>query len=358
MASKLKVSIVGAGNIGTALAVTLAQSDEFCVQVLDRSEDALDRLRLLNTKAELRFISHADELQKSLVDRDVVVAAVPARAVDEIAQAAVRANVHYLDFTGMTPQSRELLAPLAAQHAIIKGCGVSPGLITNVAYGLVSDFSPVSDLVIRVGAIPRYPSNRLGYGQIWNVDGLIDEYTLPSAAIRDGQETSLSPLEEYGQLTIDGVIYEEFITSGGIEDLSVFSDLTRHNVTFKTLRYPGHLDYMRFLLDDLGLRNRRDMLRSLLYNGLPVIEDDVLIMAVTVRGNRGHQPTERTVCHRFSPDRTAGPFNALTSVATAYAATLLSMLNRDEIETEGFVSHHKVDVERLLGGPFLKPLIG
>jgi saccharopine dehydrogenase-like NADP-dependent oxidoreductase len=358
MDSKLKVSIVGAGNIGTALAVALAQSEEFCVQVLDRSEDALDRLRSLNTKAELKLISHADKLHKILSDRDVVVAAAPARGVDEIAQAAVHANVHYLDFTGMTPQSREVLAPLATQRAVFKGCGVSPGLITNVAYGLASDFSPVSDLVIRVGAIPRYPTNRLGYGQIWNVDGLIDEYTLPSAAIRNGQQTSLSPLEEYGQLLIDGVTYEEFITSGGIEDLSVFSGLARNNVTFKTIRYPGHLDYMRFLLDDLGLRNRKDMLRSLLYNALPVIEDDVLLLAVTVRGNRGHQPTERTVCHRFSPNRTAGPFNALTSVASAYAASLLSMLNRKEIEAKGFVPHHNVDVEKLLGGAFLKPLIG
>ncbi len=358
MGKKLKVAIVGAGNIGTALAVTLAQSEEFCVQVLDRSEDALDRLRSLNTKADLRFIGHAEELQKFLVDRDAIVAAVPARAIDEIAQAAVRANVHYLDFTGMTPQSLEVLAPIAAHRAVFKGCGVSPGLITNVAYGLASNFAPVSDLIIRVGAIPRYPSNRLGYGQIWNVDGLIDEYTLPSAAIRNGSQTSLSPLEEYGQLMIDGVAYEEFITSGGIEDLSVFTGLARNNLTFKTIRYPGHLDYMRFLLDDLGLRNRRDMLRSLLYNALPLIEDDVLIFAVTVRGNRGHQPTERTVCHRFSPNKTAGSYNALTSVATAYAASLLSMLNRGEIEAKGFVPHHKVDVEMLLSGTFLRPLIG
>ncbi|MBU4531943.1 MAG: saccharopine dehydrogenase NADP-binding domain-containing protein [Hoeflea sp.] len=358
MGKKLKVTIVGAGNIGTALAVTLAQSEEFCVQVIDRSEDALDRLRSLNLTADLRNISHADDLQKSLSNQDVVVAAVPARALDEIAQAAARANIHYLDFTGMTPQSMEMLAPLAAQRAVFKGCGVSPGLITNVAYGLAINYAPVSDLIIRVGAIPRYPSNRLGYGQIWNVDGLIDEYTLPSTAIRNGQQTSLSPLEEYGQLMIDGVAYEEFITSGGIEDLSVFSGLARNTVTFKTIRYPGHLNYIRFLLDDLGLRNRRDMLRSLLYNALPVIEDDVLILAVTVRGNRGHQPTERTVCHRFSPNKTVGPFNALTSVATAYAASLLSMLNREEIEARGFVPHHKVDVETLLGGAFLRPLIG
>ena len=354
---KLKVSIFGAGEIGTALATALSASEGFSVQVVDRSEEALDRLRTMNIKATLHAFGHGDELQGLLSGQDVAVAAVPERAVNEVAQAAVRAKVHYLDFSCARPGTRAILAPLAEHRAVFNGCGVSPGLIGNVAYGLLSAFSPVTDLTIRVGAIPRYPTNRLGYGQIWNVDGLIDEYTRPSAAIRDGKAVSVSPLEEYGQLSIDGVSYEEFVTSGGVEDLSIFSESAPKNVTFKTIRYPGHLDYMRFLLDDLGLRNRRDMLRSLLYNGLPVIEDDVLLLVVTARGYRGRQPTERTICHRFSPNRSLGPFNALTSVATGYAATLLSMLHRGEIAPQGAVAHHRIVTETLLSREFLEPML-
>lgn len=355
--AQLKVSIFGAGRIGTALAVTLAGNRDFCVEVIDRSEEALDRLRAMDINATLRMFRHPDELQALLSGRDVAVAAVPEAAVKEIAKAAARAKVHYLDFSCARPETREVLAALSTQRAILSGCGVSPGVIGNVACGLLDAASPVTDLIIRAGAVPRYPTNRLGYGQIWNVDGLIDEYTRPSAAIRDGRAVALSPLEDHGKLSIDGVSYEEFITSGGIEDLSIFSEFAPKNVTFKTIRYPGHLDYMRFLMDDLGLRTRRDMLRSLLCNGLPVIEDDILLLVVTARGSRGRQPTERTLSYRFSPDPKLGPFNALTSVATGYAATLLSLLHRGEIAPAGFIPHHRFDTESLLSGSFLKPLL-
>lgn len=353
----LKITIVGAGKIGVALAATLAGAPECSVEVIDRSEDALDQLRAMRIDVSSRLFRHPDELKTILSGRDVAVAAVPESAGKAVAMAAAQANVHYLDFNGARPELRESLQDLSTRRAIFNGCGVSPGLIANIAWNLLARCSAVTDLVIRVGSIPRYPTNRLGYGQIWNIDGLIDEYTRPSAAIREGKALTLSPLEDHRTLSIDGVGYEEFITAGGIEDLSIFSEFSPKNITFKTIRYPGHLDYMRFLLDDLGLRNRRDMLRSLLCNGLPVIEDDVLMLMVTARGVKDHLPTEKTHSLRFSPSRSSNGFNALVSVATGYAATLLSLLQQGQIPSRGFVEHYRLDAEALLSAPYLKPLL-
>lgn len=353
----LKVTIFGAGRIGTALAITLAGNPAFRVDVIDRSEEALDGLRAMKIDVALRRFRHNDELRAMLSGRDVAVAAVPESALKAVANAAAQADVHYLDFTGARPETQAILQALSTRRAIFNGCGVSPGLVGNIAWGLMERGSAITDLVIRVGAVPRCPTNRLGYGQIWNVDGLIDEYTRPTAAIRDGKAVTLSPLEDYRTLSIDGVAYEEFITAGGIEDLSIFSEFSPGNITVKTIRYPGHLDYMRFLLDDLGLRNRRDMMRSLLCNGLPIIDDDILLVMVTARGSRGRQPTECTVCHRFSPDKKNGAFNALTSVATGYAATLLTLLQREDIASSGFIEHHRIGTQVLLDSAFLKPLL-
>ncbi|MCR4264609.1 saccharopine dehydrogenase family protein [Nitratireductor sp. ZSWI3] len=353
----LKISILGAGKVGSALAGALAGRPKFAVEVIDCSEDAIDRLRALNLPVAARSYGHRDELPSLLAGRDVTVAAVPEAAAIEIAAAAVQAGSHYLDFSPARPRTREVLAPLAEHRAVMTGCGVSPGFIDNVAGDLLETVSSVSDLTIRVGAIPRFPTNRLGYGQIWNVDSLIDEYTLPSAAVRDGRSVSLAPLEEYEQIRIDGVAYEGFVTSGGLETLATLADAGPRNITFKTLRYPGHLDYMRFLLDDLGLRHRRDMLRSLLMNGLPQIDDDLLLLAVTAKGSREHRPSEKTLVYSFRPLGENNPFNALNSVAAGYAASLLSMLQSGAIAQSGFIAHHRFRASELLSGEFLNPLL-
>lgn len=354
--TKFKVTIFGAGNLGSALAVALNKTGVFAVQMIDPSEDALERFRRLDLDVAIRAFPAGGDLHLLLEGQDLAVAAVPDGSVAQIAAAAARAGTHYLDFVCTDPQARTILEPLSERRAVLLGCGVSPGFIGNVGCGLLRGCSDVADLTLRVGALPRFATNRLGYGQIWNIDGLIDEYTRPGVAIRDGRITPVSPLEEYGQIAIDGVTYEEFTTSGGVEDLEIFSGPALRNVTFKTLRYPGHLDYMRFLLDDLGLRQRRDMLKSLLYNGLPLVEDDVLMLVATARGYIGRQPTGRTVVYRFSPGIAPAPFNALTSVASGYAASLIAMLHEGEIAPRGIIAHHLIDTELLLSRDFLRPL--
>ena len=53
-------------------------------------------------------------------------------------------------------------------------------------------------------------------------------------------------------------------------------------LVFKTLRYPGHLDYIRFLLDDMGLSQRIYQFRSLLMTSLPKTALDRVLIALRV----------------------------------------------------------------------------
>ncbi|MBP1843332.1 saccharopine dehydrogenase-like NADP-dependent oxidoreductase [Rhizobium petrolearium] len=353
-----KVTIFGAGKIGSALAIALSAREEFSVLVIDPSEQALDGLRDRHLSVKSHLFRRWDELPALLRERDATVAAVPQRLVPEIAKAAVGAGTHFLDFSPLQPDTRQILEPLARQRVILNGCGVAPGIVENIATGLIADSGPIQDLTIRVGSIPRFPTNRLGYGQIWDVDGLIDEYTKPCEAIRDGRMTTLTPLEDIERIMLDGVAYEGFTTSGGLKDLELFRQMKARNVTFKTLRYPGHLDYMRFLLDDLGLKFRRDMLRSLFLNGLPIIEDDVLLLFLTAKGLSDNRKVERSLSVKFRPNSALGPFNAMTAVASGYAASLLLLLRQGELGTEGFVAHNRVPSQRLLESSFLTPLVG
>ncbi|WP_106751259.1 saccharopine dehydrogenase C-terminal domain-containing protein [Pannonibacter carbonis] len=352
-----RITIFGAGNIGSALATLLARTGRFELTVCDVSEDALEPLRAHSPAVRLLRLPRGEEHQALAPGCDLVIGAVPDQALPMVASAALKACCHYLDFVSTPDPLKPILADLARTRTVLPASGVSPGFVGALAASLLQGFSPVGDLIIRVGAIPRYPTNRLGYGQIWNVDGLIEEYTRPSAAIRDSQRVNVSPLEDYERLTVDGMALEAFTTSGGMCDLDVFAPFAPRNVTVKTIRYPGHLDYMRFLLDDLGLRHRRDMLRSLLMNGLPVIEDDVLHVLLTARGTRGRQPSERTLRYSFAPNPDVGPFNALTSLATGYATSLICALADGLLPAAGMVTPQMLDAGTLLASPFIAPLL-
>ncbi len=353
-ANPFKVTIFGAGNIGMALAGALATAGGFDICLTDRTDEALDAARALRLPVTFRATPSSSEARAAAVGRDLVVAAVPDLDVPHIAALAAEAGVHYLDFSRTTPALHQVLAPLSLRRAVLTGCGASPGLVEALTADLVGKISCVTDLIIRVGALPRFPANRLGYGRLWNIDGLMNEYLLPSAALRSGKPVTLSSLEEYELFTIDGVNYEAFITSGGISDLGGMPG-SLQNLTFKTIRYPGHLDYMRLLLDDFGLRNRRDMLKSLLNNGLPLIEDDIVLMFITARGEQNRQTIERSVFKRLSPALQAESFNALTRVAAGYAAHLVTLLRDGELNDRGFVNHRQIPADQLLESRYLVP---
>jgi saccharopine dehydrogenase-like NADP-dependent oxidoreductase len=344
-----KITIFGAGPIGRALAGALVSVGGFDICLVDQTDELLDPVRALGLPVTLCVPT---ERESDLAGRDLAVAAVPDHAVASVAARAAQAGVHYLDFSRVTPAVLKVLEPLAANRAVLTGCGASPGLVEALTADLIKSFPQVSDLVIRVGALPRFPANRLGYSRIWNIDGLIDEYLLPSAAIRGGKHVTLPSLEDYEQFTIAGVKYEAFMTSGGIGDLDRMP-ASLQNVTFKTIRYPGHLDYMRLLIDDLHLRSRPYALKMLLNDGLPVTEDDVVLMFITARGTQNGQTVERSTFKSLCPALQANRFNALTRVAVGYAACLLDLLRQGALPERGFIDHRQIAVGPALKSPYL-----
>ena len=173
-----------------------------------------------------------------------------------------------------------------ARTAFIPQCGLAPGFITIVASDLASRFDELQDVRMRVGALPKFPSNALNYNLTWSTDGVINEYCEPCEAIVNGQLRETQPLEELEEFSLDGVLYEAFNTSGGLGTLCETLAGKVRNLNYRTIRYPGHAAIMKALLNDLRLRDRRDLLKDILENSVPVTLQDVVIVFVTVSGLR------------------------------------------------------------------------
>ena len=149
---------------------------------------------------------------------------------------------------------------------------------------LCSYFEQLDEVKLRVGALPQYPSNALMYNLTWSTRGLINEYCNSCDAIQNGQRVQGVPLEELENFSLNGISYETFNTSGGLGTLCETLAEKVRTLNYKTIRYPGHCDLIKFLLNDLRLNKRHDLLQEIFEHAIPITQQDVVISFCTVTG--------------------------------------------------------------------------
>src|ERR1700678_2175630 len=314
-----RIAIVGAGKIGSMIAELLVGSGDYAVTVVDRSQQQLARLE--TTAAVKRIaadITNADALQSVLKGKFAVLSAAPYHATRLIAEAAKAAGAHYLDLTEDVASTRAVkqLAE-GARTAFIPQCGLAPGFITIVASDLASRFDKLQDVRMRVGALPKFPSNALNYNLTWSTDGVINEYCEPCEAIVNGQRRETQPLEELEEFSLDGILYEAFNTSGGLGTLCETLAGKVRNLNYRTIRYPGHAAIMKALLNDLRLRDRRELLKDILENSVPATLQDVVIVFVTVSGLQDGHLVQETFAHKIYAREMGGHMVSAIQITTA-----------------------------------------
>ncbi|MGI9491810.1 MAG: saccharopine dehydrogenase family protein, partial [Geminicoccaceae bacterium] len=236
-----RVTIAGAGKIGRTIAAFLNHMPSYEVSVVDLSKQALEPLRHSGIHTTVVDLNDAVELTASLDDCDALINAAPFFLTPPIARAAKAAGAHYFDLTedtAVTADVRQLAE--TATSAFMPQCGLAPGLVAIAGHDLAKRFDKLQDLTLRVGALPRYPTNALKYNLTWSTDGLINEYCNPCQALVDGELAEIAPLDGLESFAVDGIAYEAFNTSGGLGTLAEALKGKARNVAYRTIRYPGH----------------------------------------------------------------------------------------------------------------------
>ncbi|MFT0891744.1 saccharopine dehydrogenase C-terminal domain-containing protein [Pseudochelatococcus sp. G4_1912] len=351
------VVVVGAGKIGSTIANLLAGTEEYTVTIADRQQDQLDRIdthKLIRT-AVVDVTDHA-ALTKLLKGKFAVLSAAPFHLTTYIAKAAAEAGVHYLDLTEDVESTRQVKEIAAtAQTAFIPQCGLAPGFISIVANDLASRFDKLESVRMRVGALPQYPSNALNYNLTWSTDGVINEYIEPCEAIVDGELTEVPALEEREEFSLDGVTYEAFNTSGGLGTLCETLQGKVRTLNYRTIRYPGHAAIMKALLNDLGLRHRREVLKDILENAIPTTDQDVVIVFVTVNGYRKGRLVQETYANKIYSEMISGKIYSAIQVTTAASiCAVLDMVAKGTLPNKGFIKQEEISLGTFLANRFGK----
>lgn len=350
-----RILLAGAGKIGSMIAGMLTSSGDYHVTAVDRSAEQLASLPdSAPLERKVLDLKNPKELVEAMRGQFAVLSAAPYSITGPIAEAAKRAGVHYLDLTEDVATTR-LVKKLAvdAETAFIPQCGLAPGFISIVAHDLVSHFDSLESVRLRVGALPQYPSNALNYNLTWSTDGVINEYLQPCEAIVNGALREVPALEELEEFSLDGVRYEAFNTSGGLGTLCETLKGRVGTLNYRTVRYPGHRDIMKALIHDLRLGQRPEVLKDILEHAIPGTMQDVVLVFVTVSGQRQGQLLQETYANKIYSREIGGiPCSAIQITTASGICAVLDLLAQGALPTRGFIRQEKIPLPAFLANRF------
>ncbi|MCB8962633.1 MAG: saccharopine dehydrogenase NADP-binding domain-containing protein [Ardenticatenales bacterium] len=349
------VIILGAGKIGAMIATLLQnggpEGPSYNLTIADQSQSALDRLPAgLREKGCTVDVNDGAALSQRLQGHDVVINALPFFLNVQVATAAVAAGCHYLDLSEdvRATQAIKALAD-GAETALIPQCGLAPGFIAIVANHMASRFDTLQDVQLRVGALPQFPTNALKYNLTWSTDGVVNEYIHPCEAVINGEPVLVNALEGLSEFSLDGVTYECFNTSGGLGSLRETLAGKVQNLDYRTIRYPGHRDIMKMLIRDLRLGERPELLKEILEHAVPATMQDVIVIFVTVTGQKSGRFMQESYSRKVYGREIAGELWSAIQITTASGiCAVLDMLCGGELPRQGFVRQEEIPFPKFI----------
>lgn len=241
-----KIIVLGCGMVGRAMALDLAKKHD--VTITDISSDALSFIKSKNPKINTLILDvrKYNELKTAIAPFDVVLSAVPGFLGFKTLETIIRAKKNVIDIS-FFPENSLNLNTLAKEHNVtaIVDCGVAPGM-DNVILGYHNEKMKLTDFECLVGGLPKIKKWPFCYKAPFSPIDVIEEYTRPARYVENGNiiiKPAMSDTE-YAQLESVGTL--ESFNSDGLRSI-IFTMPHIPNMKEKTLRYPGHIEYVKAL---------------------------------------------------------------------------------------------------------------
>jgi saccharopine dehydrogenase-like NADP-dependent oxidoreductase len=355
-----RVLVLGAGKIGSLIAGLLAESGDYEVHLADSRPGAAAEVAAAHGQKHIRP-TDLDAMNSEALQRYVrangttaLVSGLPYYCNEGVAEVARETGSHYFDLT-------EDVGVAAAVHRLSQGadtafapqCGLAPGFVSIAAAELLRHFDRLRSVKLRVGALPQHPNNVLKYSLTWSTDGLINEYGNPCHSVVDGSAREVLPLEGLEEIEIDGQAYEAFNTSGGLGSLGESFGTDVESMDYKTIRYPGHCEQMRLLMNGLKLNQDRGTLKRILEHSVPQTLQDVVIIYVAVTGSQDGEFREENYVNKVYPQVIAGRLWSAIQVTTAAGlCAVLDLVMQKPEKFHGFVRQENFSLTEVLANRF------
>ncbi len=354
-----KVLLLGAGKIGSLITTMLAESGAYEVHVgsleTDEAKKLVTDLGLAHVTVFPLDAQDEHTLERIMSGQngagkfDSVISGLPYYCNTLVADLAAKHGLNYFDLTEDVGVTRHVQnVSKGSDNIFMPQCGI-------VANDLMKQFEMVDMVKMRVGALPVNPNNALKYSLTWSTDGLINEYGNTCYGIENGEFIALQPLEGYETITLDGVLYEAFNTSGGLGTLCETYDGMIRTMNYKTMRYPGHCKEIKLLMNELRLNEDRATLKRILERAIPKTLQDVVLIYVAVAGKSNGQFLEENYVKKVYPQEIAGKLWSSIQVTTAAGiCSAMDIVLENSERFHGFVTQESVTLEEVTSNRFGK----
>ena len=371
-----KIFIAGSGGIGRAAGLILAHSDVMKVELffgdihIAAIEDTIrfiqsEKLVSCSMHAVLMPLEGANDLLNSVLSSvDVILDCLPGSQAPRMAQLAKTHHCHYANLTEYVQETEEIMRIAeGADTAFVLQTGLAPGFINVLAHrlyeGFENDFNVniVTRLHMKVGAISKNAPSPHYYAFTWSPIGVATEYLKDAEIVRNFKKIKVPALSGLERIIIDGDEYEDNFTSGGAADLPQAFEGKVKDLDYKTLRYPGHYEWVKNTLSTIPSHAHKiKELEKIMLANIPSVEDDVVVIYASVEGQDSQGRLRRKEkSYKIFPSFIGG--KRLRAIQTTTAAPLCQiaymMLHQD---WKGVVLQSQIDTKEYLPGPCIVPI--
>lgn len=340
-----KIIVLGAGMVGSAMAIDLAKKHN--VMLTDRSQQVLDKVKAKcsNLNTQTLDVTDTANLKSVLKDYELVVCAVPGFLGFNTLKAIIEAEKNVIDISFFPENSLELDV-LAKQKNVtaIVDCGVAPGM-DNIILGYYNEKLKLTDFECLVGGLPKVKKWPFCYKAPFSPIDVIEEYTRPARYVENGHVVTKEALTDTEYLEFDKVGTLESFNSDGLRSI-IFTMPHIKNMKEKTLRYPGHVEYIK-VLKESGFFNTEtievngqkvsplDFTSKILFSEwkLGETEEELTVMRVTVKGTN-QSGKEETIVYNLYDEYNPETKTSSMARTTGYTATAAANLFLEGLFTE------------------------
>jgi len=346
MGSKIdSVMVFGLGKVGSLVATLLHDTGFEVVGYDARPTDGQ-----FPFESRTCDVTNDEAIRDAMQGFSAVVSCLPYHLNLAVVRAAHAIGLHYFDLTEDVPTTNATIElSETAKGVMAPQCGLAPGFIGIVGSHLTHDYDDLRSIELRVGALPQHPSGRLGYAFNWSSEGVVNEYLNDCEVIQNSRKMMVPAMGALETIVINGLRLEAFTTSGGLGTMcETFRDKVK-SLNYKTMRYPGHRDLMKFFFRELHMADHREDAGDILVNAKPPVNDDVVYVHAAVEGHMNDGLFREEFVEAYYPIKISGQiWRAISWTTAASICAVVEMVANGTLPDHGFIKQEDISFDAFL----------